>query len=246
MKNKLKVIVLSCIFLAAFAAPAQDKPDKDKTAPVEPSGEGASSEASPPAAAEASAAPAESAAEVPAAKAAATSVTSTVDFSIQKILDGLKKLKDEVAQSEKRMDDIVSVVLSSAETKGSRIVLIHRTEMSPDFVLVGATFSLDGAPFYKKTDEDGLLLEQEVVLYDGAILPGKHSLSVSLVFRGHGFGIMSYLSKYKFKVRSKHSFEVKQGKGLELKVVCFEKGDINTKLEDRPAIKYVEKKIEME
>lgn len=168
------------------------------------------------------------------------------DFSIEKILKALKALKGKIEQSEKRMNDIVSVVLSSADTKGSRIVLIHRSEMSPDFKLVQATVSLDGAPIYKKSDDDGIMFDKEVEIYDGAILPGKHKLSVTLIYRGHGYGILSYLSKYKFKVRSTHSFAVKEGKGIQLKIVSFEKGDTGTKLEDRPAIKYGEKKIGME
>ena len=168
------------------------------------------------------------------------------DFSIEKIIKEIKRLKELVSKSEKRMSDIVSVVLSSAETKGSRIALVYQTEMSPDFVLVQAVFSLDGAPIYNKSDEDGLMGKRDTGIYDGAILPGQHSLGVKLVFRGHGYGILSYLSKYKFKLRSEYNFKVKEGKGIKLNVISFEKGDVNTKLEDRPAVKYQEKKIGME
>jgi len=206
-------------------------PSSDQTsAPVSPSSPPSSSSASPP----------------PSSPSSAISSSTSTTVSLTKIIDAIKKLKDEISNSEKRMDEIVGIVLSSTETKGSRIILSHKNEMSQDFVLVDATFSLDGAPIFKKEDVDGILKDQETLIYDGAILPGQHTLSVSLVYRGQGFGILSYISKYKFKVKSKHQFEVKQGKGLELKVVCFEKGDINTKIEDRPAIKYIERKVEIE
>jgi hypothetical protein len=261
MNMKSLLILLACILLAAPFAVAKGK-GKKKAAPK-------AEETTEPAEGEAAAAPEDAPAPVePPEEAAVTPETpgtaeapetttppppveteptyASEDFSIDKIIKALKALKGKIAQSEKRMNDIVSVVLSSAETKGSRINLIHRSDMSPDFKLVEATFSLDGAPIYKKSDDDGIMIEKEIGIYDGAILPGDHKLSVTLVFRGHGYGILSYLSKYKFKVRSSHSFSVQQGKGIQLTVIGFEKGDVNTKLEDRPAIKYSEKSIGME
>ncbi len=217
---------------------AEEAPAKD--APAEEAGEAADAPAEAP--------EEEAAVDGPAAveEPEPAPMLTSKDFSIEKIIKELKRLKEKVAKSEKRMSDIVSVVLSSAETKGSRIALIYQTEMSPDFILVQAVFSLDGAPIYNKSDEDGLLGEKDTEIYDGAILPGKHTLTINLVFRGHGYGILSYLSKYKFKVRSEYNFKVKEGKGLMLNVISFEKGDVNTKLEDRPAVKYQEKKIGME
>lgn len=273
MKSKILVSVIPCfvalVMLVAVSATAQKKAKskaKGKAKAAESVEEEAGSEEAEPAeaeAAEAEPAEAETAEgeESPESMDAPAPVETTEEavskhtpepvfakeaYSIDKILKTLKALKGRLDQSEKRMDEIVGIVLSSAETKGSRIKLIHRSEMSPDFKLVQITYSLDGAPIYKKSDDDGLLMDKEVEIYDGAILPGDHKLAVTLIYRGHGYGIMSYLSKYKFKVRSSHSFSVKQGKGIQLKVISFEKGDVNTKLEDRPAVKYSEKKIDME
>jgi hypothetical protein len=255
MKSKIVFNVLPCVLalvMVAAATAAAQKTAKakpaDKSEAAEPeaeeTGEGdlEAAEADEPLDAPAPAETAE-AAEV---KHTPEPVFSKEEYSIDKILKTLKAIKERLELSEKRMDEIVGVVLSSADTKGSRIKLIHQSDMSPDFKLVQIIFSLDGAPIYKKSDDDGLTMDKEVEIYDGAILPGDHKLSVTLIYRGHGYGIMSYLSKYKFKVRSSHSFSVKQGKGIQLKVISFEKGDVNTKLEDRPAVKYSEKKIEME
>ncbi len=268
MKSKVLLTVIPCflvfVMMAAASATAQKKAKAKAKAKAAESveeeagtGEEEAAEAGTDEAAAAEAetaegeespdepAPAETA-EPDVAKHTPEPMFAKEDYSIDKILKTLKAIKGRLEQSEKRMDEIVGIVLSSAETKGSRIKLIHRTEMSPDFKLVQITYSLDGAPIYKKSDDDGLLMDKEVEIYDGAILPGDHKLAVTLIYRGHGYGIMSYLSKYKFKVRSSHSFSVKQGKGIQLKVISFEKGDVNTKLEDRPAVKYSEKKIEME
>jgi hypothetical protein len=71
--------------------------------------------------------------------------------------------------------------------------------------------------------------------------PGDHTLQVMLKLRGHGYGVFSYLRGYKFDVKSAHSFTVTEGKTIELKVILWEKGGVTTPLEQRPAIRYVEK-----
>ncbi|MFH1437719.1 MAG: hypothetical protein ABIJ56_18575 [Pseudomonadota bacterium] len=248
-KEKLLFITLCAVLILPGMAAAQGDAEDADPPPAEPeAAEEAAEEAGE--AAETPAGTVEEGGEVdapaPVEEPEPAPMVTPKDFSIEKIIEEIKRLKEIIAKSEKRMNDIVSVVLSSAETKGSRIALVYQTEMSPDFVLVQAVFSLDGAPIFNKSDEDGLLEEQDTGIYDGAILPGKHSLGVTLVFRGHGYGILSYLSKYKFKVRSEYNFKVKEGKGVKLDIISFEKGDMNTKLEDRPAVKYQEKSIGME
>jgi hypothetical protein len=63
-------------------------------------------------------------------------------------------------------------------------------------------------------------------------------VSVKLVYRGHGFGVFSYLEGYKFKVQSSHTFNAEAGKITNVKVVGFEKGGFTTDLKDRPAVRY--------
>jgi len=57
-------------------------------------------------------------------------------------------------------------------------------------------------------------------------------------FRGHGFGVFSYLEGYTFQLRETHSFTITEGKSIRLSVVAFEKGDATTPIEQRPAIRY--------
>ncbi len=69
-------------------------------------------------------------------------------------------------------------------------------------------------------------------------MPGNHTISVLMVFRGHGYGIFSYLKGYKFTVRSSHTFTAGEGRQTAITVRAFEKGNITTELKDRPAIKF--------
>ena len=109
--------------------------------------------------------------------------------------------------------------------------------------MTGATFVLDGAVQYNKTDESensALAAQKEIPVFSGSIPPGDHTLQIVLRLRGHGYGVFSYLRGYKFQVPSSHTFTITEGKTLKLDVVAWEKGDVTTALEQRPSIRYVE------
>lgn len=67
------------------------------------------------------------------------------------------------------------------------------------------------------------------------------TLQVLVNLQGNGYGVFSYLRGYRFEVRSSHSFTAVEGKTINLQAVAYEKGGVTTPLEERPAIRYVEK-----
>ena len=79
---------------------------------------------------------------------------------------------------------------------------------------------------------------QEFDVYNGAIQPGSHTLSVALQYQGNGFGVFSYLKGYKFNVKSSHTFVAGESKSTNITVVGYEKGNITTQLSDKPAIDF--------
>jgi hypothetical protein len=174
------------------------------------------------------------------------SSTESEEVKIPLIVDRIKELQKQIQQSQERMDEIVGIVLNTADTKGAKAVISLVNGMSGSFVPIQAVVSLDGAPIFKKSDEDGILTAGEVEVFNGAILPGEHTLSVLLVYRGAGYGIFSYLQGYRFKVRSSTKFKVKEDKGIRLEIIGYEKGDQDTKMEDRPAIKYTQEKMDID
>ena len=90
-------------------------------------------------------------------------------------------------------------------------------------------------------DEEGSLSDRdEFQVYNGSIVPGEHTLTVNLEYRGHGYGIFSYLKGYRFKVRSNYSFTAPEGRAVTVRVVGYEKGGPTAPLEERPAIRYQE------
>lgn len=233
--TRRSLMVLMAAICSAVCVPGQ-VPAQD-----EPAVEVEASPAEEPAAEEPAAE--EPAAEEPATEEPAAEALDKGQYKIPDIVKKIKALQKKIKQSQQRMDDVVSIVLNTSETKGARAILALENKMSGSFVLIQAVVNLDGAPIFKKTDDDGLLEGGEMEVFNGAILPGEHTLSVLLVYRGAGYGIFSYLKGYRFKVRSSHKFKVKEGKGVKLTVVGYEKGDEETKMENRPAVKYVEQKL---
>jgi hypothetical protein len=138
------------------------------------------------------------------------------------------------------------MVIGGDITTGAKAVLIHRNEMGSSFYLESVTYALDGAPIYTKVDVEGDLDKRdEFEVFNGRIVPGNHQLAVQMVFRGHGFGLFSYLQDYKFKTQSAYTIDAEPGKVITLKVISYEKGGFTSELKDRPAIKY-EQEIQKE
>jgi hypothetical protein len=153
----------------------------------------------------------------------------------------INELKEQIFRSKARLSLLAETVLQGV-VAGSQTVIVHENKMSGSYKLVKAVYALDGAPILNRADEEGGLSDKtEFDVYNGSIVPGEHTLTVNLEYRGHGYGIFSYLKGYRFKVRSSYSFTAPEGKAVNVRVVAYEKGGPTAPLEERPAIQYQEK-----
>lgn len=153
----------------------------------------------------------------------------------------INELKEQIFRSKARLSLLAETVLQGV-VAGAQAVIVHENRMSSSYRLVKAVYALDGARIFSKADEEGGLGERrELDIYDGSIVPGEHTLTVNLEYRGHGYGIFSYLKGYRFRVRSNYSFTAPEGKAITVRVVGFEKGGPTAPLEERPAIRYIER-----
>ncbi len=177
----------------------------------------------------------------PAAKPAAPgqAADEQADLKAKTLEERVNDLKEKIFRTKARLMNLQEMVIGGDITAGAKAVLLHRNEMGSSFVLESAAYALDGAPIYTKVDQEGDLdKRQEFEIFNGRIVPGSHQVSVKLTYRGHGFGVFSYLEGYKFKVQSSHTFNAEAGKITNLKVVGFEKGGFTTDFKDRPAVRY--------
>ena len=180
-------------------------------------------------------------AAAPAAPAAAPQ-TSDEEFAIRvkTMEEQVNDLKEKIFRTKARLLLLQESVLGGGSiSQGAKAVLVHRNEMGSSFYLESVAYALDGAPVYTKVDVEGDLdKKEEFEIFNGRIVPGQHQIAVKLQYRGHGFGIFSYLEGYKFKVQSSYTFDAEPGKITTVKVVAHEKGGITTDLKDRPAVRY--------
>jgi hypothetical protein len=178
-----------------------------------------------------------------AAQAERTTPATTMDGAtyqvrLRDLEQRIDELKEQIRRSHTRLSLLSETILSGG-TGGARAEITFINDMSSAFRMTQALFVLDGAVQYNKQDETGLLAGQkEIPIFSGSIPPGDHTLQVLVKLRGHGYGVFSYLQGYRFEIRSSHSFTVTEGKTIELKAIAFEKGDVTTPIEQRPAVRY--------
>jgi len=151
----------------------------------------------------------------------------------------INELKEEIFRSKARLSLLAEQVLQNV-VGGARAVIQHENEMGSQFRLVRAVYALDGAPILTRDDDNGSLADQhDFPVYNGQIGAGDHSLTVNLEYQGNGYGIFTYVKGYRFRVRSTQSFSVPEGKGIQIRVVGYEKGGPTTRPEERPSVRYI-------
>jgi hypothetical protein len=150
----------------------------------------------------------------------------------------VNELKEQIFRTKARLNLLKETVLGGV-IGASRAIIRHKNEMGSSFRLIKAVYALDGVQIYSKADDTGHLAEMtEFDVYNGAIQPGSHTLTVLMLYQGNGFGVFSYLKGYKFTVRSSHTFVAGEAKTTGITVVGYEKGNITTNLQDRPAVDF--------
>jgi hypothetical protein len=181
------------------------------------------------------AAGAPAAAEAPAAAGA----EEQNELKVRSLEERVSDLKEKIFRTKARLMNLQEMVIGGDITTGSKAVLVHRNEMGSSFYLESVAYVLDGAPVYTKSDVDGDLDgADEIEIFNGRVVPGNHQLAVQLVYRGHGYGLFSYLEGYRFRVQSSYAFNAEAGKVNTIRVVGFERGGITAELKDRPAVRY--------
>jgi len=188
-------------------------------------------------------APAATTAAAPGARPPSTIDGSTYAVRLRDLQQRIDQLKEQIRRSHTRLSLLSDTILSGGAS-GSRATIRFENKLSSQFKLTRALVVLDGAVQYNKTDRSGVLAEQNVIpIFNGSIPPGDHTVQVLVNLRGHGYGVFSYLRGYRFEVRSSHSFTAVEGKSTRLRILAYEKGGVTTPLEERPAIRYLEKVV---
>jgi hypothetical protein len=256
MSNRLRVpSSLSWLFCAFFAfffashAQAQDNKPKDENKapaakPADPNAKPADPNAKP---ADPNAKPADPNAKPadPNAKPADPLQSAGVSpdrhrFQLLSIEEKTSSLKEKIFRSKAKLMLLQESLLQGAISTG-KIIIVHDNQMGASFYLRSISYNLSGNPIFNKTDYEGSLNNSKAkkfVAFTNTLQPGRYTLSVDLLYRGDGLGVFSYLKKYNFRIRSSYTFQVQEGKSVEVSVVAFEKNPLTSQLTDRPAVRY--------
>lgn len=150
----------------------------------------------------------------------------------------INELKEQVFRSKARLALLAETILQGV-MGGSQNLIVLENGMTNTFELIGASFALDGAPIFYRADESGEFGKlNEVDIYNGAIVPGEHTLTVTLELRGRGYGVFSYLQGYRFTLTSSYGFTAPEGKAVKIRVVSYEQGGPMTPINERPNVRF--------
>jgi hypothetical protein len=117
-------------------------------------------------------------------------------------------------------------------------VIGHSNEMGASFRLIKLVYALDGTQVFARTDDtaESLYKARSFDVFAGPISPGNHTISAVATYRGHGYGVFEYLSKYTFTARGNQAFIAGAGKISKVDCHGFEKGGPTMPLEKRAAV----------
>jgi hypothetical protein len=121
---------------------------------------------------------------------------------------------------------------------GAQAVITHASDMGSSFRLTKLIYTLDGTQVFVRTDETGetLYKTKSFDIFAGPISPGNHSIAAVATYRGHGYGVFEYLSKYTFTAIGNSAFSTGEGKIAKVECRGYEKGGPTVPLEKRAAV----------
>jgi hypothetical protein len=145
-------------------------------------------------------------------------------------------LKERAWQLKARLEMLKEQTLGGGV--GAQALIAHADQMGSSFRLIKLAYSLDGTQVFARTDEtaDSLYKTKSFDVFAGPISPGNHTLQVTASYRGHGYGVFEYLSKFTFNAKGQASFTTGEGKISKVECRGYEKGGAGTPMEKRPAI----------
>ena len=121
------------------------------------------------------------------------------------------RLEVHPVQAARHCAALSALISAAALGAPSPISMLHHEQVGTTFEIQSIRYVADGA---KLLEVRGPGLKEHLGLQH--LSPGLHTLSVELVYIGHS-PVFSYLSSYRFRLRTRATVSVTEGDGLELK-----------------------------
>jgi hypothetical protein len=213
------------------------KPDPAPAAKPDPAAP-AADESADDAAGETAAAPAGGAEAASAPEPSAEELEAMPDnLRLRRLEQRVQELKERAWRTKARVSELEEAVLGAGV--GANATIVHVDKMGSSYELVQLVYNLDGTQIFARKADSGALDEiEDIEVLSGPLSPGSHTVSVLAVYQGRGYGVFKYMNKYKFTVRSSHTFTANEGKATRIEAVAFERGNVTTPIQQRPAIDF--------
>ena len=241
MRITSTVVVLSFLLVAASVAAGPNDKATDKKKPPAAAGATGAKQNTPSGSGVAAAGQGDSATPPPApAPSADLAAVKPEDMPtsvrMRRLEQKTQALKERAWQLKARVQMLKEQMIGGGA--GAQAIVAHANDMGASFRLIKLIYSLDGTQVFARTDDtaENLYKSKSFDVFAGPISPGNHNLSSVATYRGHGYGVFEYLSKYTFTARGNQAFLAGEGKIAKVDCKGFEKGGPTTPLEKRPAI----------
>ncbi len=162
-------------------------------------------------------------------------VTPINPLSLKWLTRRLESVSSRSKQIRAKVDLLKDAVLRGGGS--AQATVVHLNQMGSQFRLVQLSYTIDGTQVFSQRDAEGSLYDKKRIdILSGPIAPGNHTISVVMVYRGHGYGPFKYLNKQEFTVRGSKTFTTVEGLGVAVDVLGFERK--NVPLEQRPTVSF--------
>lgn len=161
------------------------------------------------------------------------------------IEEQVHSLKEDVFRAKATLQLLKEIVVQGSAV-GSRATVWHINNLSRSYTIESLAYYLDGQGKFSKVDASGGLNQvKEFKVYEGALPPGNHNLTVNLQLRGNGYGIFSYVQNYTFNVQSSTVFVAEEGKSCSVRVFADERKGFGRSFIERPNVRFETKCIRL-
>jgi nucleoid-associated protein YgaU len=181
----------------------------------------------------------EAEAEAPAADdKSAEQAASDYNRELLTIEEEVHSHKEKVFRAKATLQLLKEIVVQG-NSAGSRATIMHENKLGRGYTLESISYYLDGQGKFSKADPTGGLDDmREFKVFEGAVPPGSHNITVNLRLRGNGFGVFSYVKNYTFAVQSSTAFTAEEGKSCKVRVVMDERKGIGRSFIERPHVEF--------
>ena len=169
--------------------------------------------------------------------------SSTTELKLRQLATLVEDLKNRVTAIRNRLNLMKEMLVEEQSAiGGAKIVIKHINKMGGSFKMIKLRYFLNGQLLQSynaaNSRDEAVLSKRTISIPVGLVSPGNMKLKVFITYQGNGYGIFRYVRNWTWEVSAEHTFSIEAGKAYTLEVIGYEKGNFNTPLKDRPAIKF--------